>query len=84
MKLKWTNADAKRAEKMDWAFTGNRIIAQYGGRFFANQKWENKQQADAMAVVWVVNANLFFHETSTAYKTCRKAVLLCCLGGEPK
>lgn len=93
MKLVWSKADARRAEKMDWAFNGQKIIAQYGGRFFANHKGENyKTMADREAAEWVIEMACGW-ETWLESKcqlvgkptpdnlTARKAVLLCCIGG---
>lgn len=68
--IKWTVADAKRAEKMGWRLTIYSIV-RHGDRF----------KSDAKAVEWVVGNIQFFGIGSLDQNTCLKAVMLCCGGG---
>jgi DNA-binding SARP family transcriptional activator len=73
--LKWTKADANRAAKMGWYLdeTSTRITA-----------YCNKFPSDREAAGWVMQCYAVGGHIDSAkgdYDTCRKALLLCALGG---
>lgn len=82
-KIKWTNADAKRAEKMGWQLVEHTHGCLIGA-------WmPSPFKTDYEAVEWVVNAmvgndwilgpSLKLNESD--WVTCKKALLLCAGGG---
>ena len=70
--MKWTKADRQRASKMGWYFNESKQRIERHQTTFSN---------DHEAAQWVMEHCDSYYSADTEYKTCRKAVLLCCLGG---
>lgn len=92
--IKWTATDEKRAREMGWQCRGfalqnedepskdtfYEILHIVGGNFASNR----------MAAEWVVSEHAHYHNDSSIpniteqqWKTMNKAILLCCVGGNP-
>lgn len=89
MKLIWTKADAKRAEKMGWHIYNDafpRIIHNLRGPFKSSRAAAEWVMVNGAGEKWLGGdrySKLFVKHTKVS-ETCRKAILLCCLGGQPK
>lgn len=72
MKTKWTRADELRSRKMGW------VLARGVNRIWA---FDDTFKTDAEAIEYVVATVAYGRPSSMDFKTCRKAIFLCCRGG---
>lgn len=86
MNMKWTNADAKRAEKMGWwleVWTPRASDGEPFTYYRVQPIQESPFKSDSEAAEWVLESSRpsWAVDESADNKTCRKAVLICMTGG---
>lgn len=80
-KPKWTKADERRARRMGWALSEIQVQGVVVVRITALVT-PSVFSTDREAVEWVVSEfGVPLHSTLEQWRTCRKAIMLCCLGG---
>jgi hypothetical protein len=88
VKVKWTKADALRAEKMGFCLTehADAIVKGWMHYRVSNCVEGGMFPHDREAAEWVLEQcarhPIPRDDCFEDVKTCRKAVLICCLGGE--
>lgn len=86
MKLKFTKSDHDRAFKMGWRIYEGISIARvpYFVIKTCGPDDPSPFKSDREAVEWVIQITIscgyHFHSQDDNWKTCHKALLLCCLG----